>query len=284
MKAFLSTAYIFCTVMSWANAQGDEGKRGQWRIVWRDEFDGGAIDFTKWSHEENNYGGGNNEKQFYSTQPKYSFVKDGMLHLCAYRDAYTSVDGKKSNYTSARLRTLYRGEWKYARVELRAKLPSGEGIWPAAWMLPTNSPYGTWAASGEIDIIESRGSDVKKTLGTLHFGGGWPANEHKGAAYDFPNKNAADDFHIYAIEWEKDAISWFVDGVKWQTISHKDWNSQAAKENAYAPFDQPFHLILNLAVGGNFFNGTGQDPDRLPAEAFPQTYLIDYVRVSQRAD
>jgi beta-glucanase (GH16 family) len=256
----------------------------QWVTVWQDEFSGDGIDFSKWSHEENGYGGGNNERQYYSTAPKYSFVKDGRLHLRAYRDSHTTTDGKIQPYSSARLRTLHRGEWTYGRFEVRAKLPSGQGIWPAVWMLPTNSPDGMWAASGEIDLIESRGSNVHETLGTLHFGGHWPNNEHKGSSYQFPEEDAGEVFHVYALEWTRDEISWFVDGEKWQTIKKEDWKSTARPESETAPFDQPFHLLVNLAVDGGFFAETAQSADKLPTSAFPQTMLVDYVRVKQWAE
>jgi len=258
--------------------------RQQWVPVWQDEFNGTKIDPAKWAHEVNGYGGGNNELQFYSESPKYSYLKNGHLHLSLYRDSHTTVDGKTQPYSSARLRTLYRGDWTYGKIEIRAKLPSGQGIWPAIWMLPSNSPYGGWAAGGEIDIMESRGSEVDKTIGTLHFGDKWPKNIHKGGETKFPGKNAAEDFHLYAIEWKQDEISWFLDGRKWQTISKKDWFSAAAPKSETAPFDSPFHLLLNLAAGGNFFNGSDQSPNKLPDSAFPQTMLIDYVRVSQWAE
>lgn len=258
--------------------------KNQWVPVWSDEFEGREIDRSKWSNEENGYGGGNNEQQYYSNAPKYSSVKDGLLHLSVYRDAHTTSDGKTQPYTSARLRSIYRGEWTYGRIEIRAKLPAGEGIWPAIWMLPTNSPYGGWAAGGEIDIVESKGSEVDKTIGTLHFGDKWPKNAYKGGETKFPGKNAAEDFHTYMIEWKKDEISWFLDGKKWQTIEKKDWFSAAAKKSDTAPFDSPFHLIFNVAVGGHFFGGTQQDPKNLPDSAFPQTMIIDYVRVSQWAE
>lgn len=258
--------------------------RKQWVPVWSDEFNGDRIDPAKWAHEVNGYGGGNNELQYYSSAPKYSFVKDGKLNISVYRDPHTTSDGKTQPYSSARLRTLYRGEWTYGRIEIRAKLPSGEGIWPALWMLPTNSPYGGWAAGGEIDIVESKGSEVDKTIGTLHFGDNWPKNAYKGGETKFEGKNAAEAFHTYMVEWKKDEISWYLDGKKWQTITKKDWFSAAAKKSDTAPFDSPFHLIFNVAVGGHFFGGTKQDVKNVPDSAFPQTMLIDYVRVSQWAE
>ena len=222
---------------------------------------------------------------FRSKNLKPRFVKDGKLHLRAYRDPYTTVDGKRQPYSSARLRTLNRGDWKYGKLEIRAKLPNGEGIWPAIWMLPTNTKYGIWAACGEIDIVESRGYDTHMTFGTLHFGDSWPNNTHKGTTYEFPGKKAHEDFLTYSVEWEKDEIRWFVDGKKWQTIQKEDWWSGTAKDSPTAPFDEKFHLIINLAVGGgNFFEGTTQNPDNMKDSQFPQTMLIDYVRVSQWAD
>ena len=261
----------------------------QWVPVWRDEFEGPGLDRTKWSHEENSYGGGNNERQYYTAAPKNTVVENGTLHLKLFREPFTTVDGKTQPYTSSRIRSMYRGEWKYGKFEVRAKMPGGEGIWPAVWMLPTNSSYGTWAACGEIDIIESHGTDVVRTFGTLHFGGQWPNNKHKGGIYKFPGKNAAEDFHVYAVEWKQDEISWFVDGVKWQTINKKDWFTSADPKSETAPFDQQFHLIINLAADGGFFkdpaNGnTNQNSDNIPDSKFPQVLEIDYVRVFQWAE
>jgi len=261
--------------------------KDQWVLVWADDFDGSSLDRSKWANEENGYGGGNNERQFYSTEPKYTVVKDGLLNLHLFREPHTTTDGKTQPYKSSRLRSLYRGDWKYGRFEIRAKLPSGEGIWPAVWMLPTNSPYGTWAAGGEIDIIESRGSEVEKTIGTLHFGGKWPNNQYKGGSYRFPDKNASEDFHLYAVEWERDEIRWFVDGIEWQKITKDQWHSASAPQSPTAPFDQPFHLIINLAADGHFFSGGDpnhrQSTDNLKDDAFPQTMQIDYVKVYQWA-
>ena len=256
----------------------------QWVTVWKDDFEGNSIDRSKWSNEVNGYGGGNNELQYYSAAPKYAFVKDGNLNISVYRDAHTTSDGKTQPYSSARLHTRYRGEWTYGRIEIRAKIPSGEGIWPALWMLPTNSPYGGWASGGEIDIVESKGSAGNKTIGTLHFGDNWPKNAYKGGETKFSGKNAAEDFHTYIVEWKKDEITWFLNGKKWQTIKKEDWFSATAKRSDTAPFDSPFHLIFNVAVGGHFFGGTKQDPKNLPDSAFPQTLQIDYVKVLQWAE
>lgn len=258
--------------------------RSQWVLVWSDEFDGTKLDPTKWSRVEDNYGGGNNERQFYSTDEKYCFVKDGRLNVAVHRDARTSSDGKTSPYTSARIRTLSRGEWRFGRFEVRAKMPSGQGIWPAVWMLPTESPYGGWAASGEIDIIESRGSKVEETTGAIHFGGAWPRNRFLAGAHTFPKANAAEAFHTYVLEWNADEITWSVDGETYMVRRKEEWSSEAAGDNPSAPFDVPFHLIVNVAVDGRFFEKTDQRADRLPDDAFPQVLELDYVRVHQWAE
>ncbi|MEO1826884.1 MAG: glycoside hydrolase family 16 protein [Roseibacillus sp.] len=255
----------------------------EWALVWSDEFDDDRIDFGKWEREENNYGGGNNERQAYRTDPKYSFVKDGSLNIAVYRDSHATSDGKTQPYSSARLRTMNRGDWTFGRFEIRAKLPDGQGIWPAIWMMPTNSPYGGWAAGGEIDIVESRGNKVTETLGALHFGGKWPNNVHLDHTYQFPGKSAAEEFHVYALEWNAEEISWFVDGVRWKTRKASEWWSASARQNPSAPYDQPFHLILNVAVDGRFFEKEDQKADRIPASQFPQVMQVDYVRVYQWA-
>ena len=256
----------------------------QWVMVWADEFDGDDLNYNYWEKEENNYGGGNNERQAYRTDPKYCFVKDGILNLAVYRDPHTTSDGKTQPYSSARIRTQRRGEWQYGRFEVRAKMPNGQGIWPAVWMLPTDSKYGGWAAGGEIDIIESRGSSVSETTGAIHFGGGWPRNTYLSHRYRFPAQDAAEAFHLYALEWNADAIKWHVDGKLCKTRRKDEWFSEAAKNNPQAPFDQPFHLIVNVAVDGRFFENTDQRADSLPPDAFPQLLKIDYIHVYQWAE
>ena len=255
----------------------------RWAKVWADEFDKGELDYGKWSKEENNYGGGNNERQAYRTESKYCFVKDGVLNLAVHRDAHTTSDGKTQPYSSARIRTRKRGDWTYGRFEIRAKMPGGQGIWPAIWMLPTDSRYGQWAACGEIDIVESRGSATQQTNGALHFGDVWPGNKFLTHRYTFPDTNSAEAFHTYTLEWSEDSIKWFVDDHLCQTRTADEWFTQADRNNQRAPFDQPFHLVINVAVDGRYFDGTGQSADRLPDDAFPQTLQIDYVRVYQWA-
>ena len=243
-----------------------------WVLVWADEFDGSGIDRGRWEHEVNGWGGGNNELQYYTDRAVNSFVENGRLVIRALEETYTGPDGTRE-YTSARLRTRCRGDWTYGRLEIRARMPIGQGLWPAIWMLPTDGVYGGWAASGEIDIMEYLGHDPDRIYGTLHYGGPWPANTHAGGSYDLPSGDFASDFHTFAIEWEPDRFRWYVDGLSFHTET--SWYSTAA---AYpAPFDQRFHLLLNVAVGGNWPG----DPDA--STRFPQRMEIEYVRIYQRA-
>lgn len=244
-----------------------------YKLVWNDEFNGTSVDDAKWEYEVNGAGGGNNELQYYTDRKENSWVKDGRLNIAALQEEYTGPDGKRY-YTSARMRTLKKGDWKYGRFEIRAKLPYGKGFWPAIWMLPTDWVYGGWPASGEIDIMELLGDNVRSVYGTLHFGGVPPANVHSGSMYTLPGGDFASQFHVFWLDWEETEMRWYVDGVQYATI--KDWYSVG---NSYpAPFDQRFHLILNVAVGGNWPG----NPDT--TSVFPQYMQVDYVRVYQKTN
>ena len=250
---------------------GFAGETAPWQLVWSDEFSGTNLDYSKWSVEENANGGGNNEQQFYLERPENVRVENGNLVLEARKEHFGSA-GVERDYTSGRIRTKYRADWKYGRVEVRAKLPAGRGLWPAIWMLPTENKYGGWAASGEIDIMELLGQEPNTVYGTLHYGGIWPKNTHTGKSFVLPHGTFADDFHVFAIEWEAGVIRWYVDGTLYQTQTQ--WHSDGG--TFPAPFDQPFHLILNVAVGGQW---PGPPDDKT---IFPQRMLVDYVRIYQR--
>lgn len=265
-------------------------------LVWSDEFRGDNVDASKWSYERNCSGGGNNESQCYVSNSDNLWVDGEYLHIKAIKEPvngpavvnddpnYDSNDLTGSgDYSSARIRTIGKGDWLYGRFEIRAKMPSGQGTWPAIWMLPTDWVYGGWAASGEIDIVEAVNLKVggeNRVHGTLHYGDTWPNNVYTGEAYQLPNgANPADDFHIYALEWEQGEIRWYVDGDHYATQTQSGWYSKAALDRPTAPYDQRFHLILNLAVGGDWaanVNDTGID-----ASVFPQEMVVDFVRVYQ---
>lgn len=262
-----------------------------WKLVWNDEFEGQDIDRKKWDFDAGNSlpvgpnqlvpGWGNDELEFYTSRPQNAYVQEGMLHIRAIREEF-----KGSRYTSARLKTRNLFGKKYGRFEFRARLPVGKGIWPAIWMLPLDDQkYGAWAASGEIDIMEARGQEPQKILGTLHYGSHWPANVHTGADYVFPDNGTIADFHVYAIEWEPGEIRFYVDDHLYQTqnfwwsCASTDGPKGVSPANEFslnpwpAPFDQPFFITLNVAVGGQFLG----NPDS--TTQFPAEMVVDYVRV-----
>jgi beta-glucanase (GH16 family) len=270
-----------------------------WRLVWSDEFDGDAIDRKKWdfdlgngfyNYEANTWisGWGNGELQYYTREPENAFVADGQLHIRALKE---SRDG--FGYTSAKLKTRRRDgsplmAQKYGRFEIRAKLPTGQGIWPAIWMLPVDDKYGGWASSGEIDILEARGQNPQQILGTLHFGSRWPANAEASKSFELPDDKTIAEFHNYALEWEPGEIRWLFDDHEYakQTSwwsSSKVEGDRGAKPAAEAdlnpwpaPFDQPFYLMLNVAVGGQFVG----KPDK--TTNFPAAMVVDHVRVYEK--
>lgn len=243
-----------------------------WTQVWADEFDGKEIDFSKWGVEENGHGGGNGEMQYYVDRKENIRVENGMLVIEAKKEKFNNA-GVQKDYTSGRMRTHRRASWLYGRFEIRAKLPEGgKGVWPAIWMLPEGEKYGGWAASGEIDIMEQVGHERDTVHGTLHYGGGWPKNLHTGEPFKLKSGNFGDDFHVFALEWEKGAMRWYVDGELYQTQTK--WSSTGGEFPA--PFDQPFYMVLNLAVGGQWPGAPAADTK------FPQKLLIDYVRVYQK--
>ncbi|HEY3968404.1 MAG TPA: glycoside hydrolase family 16 protein [Planctomycetaceae bacterium] len=261
--AFVLSAFIVTTP---AVAQD-----AAWKLVWSDEFDGKSLDYSKWEAEVNAFGGGNHELQMYTDRKENLRVAEGRLIIEARKDR-PDISGTVRDYSSARIRTKHRGDWKYGKFEVRAKLPAGQGVWPAIWLLPTDEVYGTWASSGEIDIMEFKGQEPNVVWGTLHYGKRWPDNKHTGTQKILSTGNLTDDFHTYTLEWEEGVIRWYVDGELYQT--QKEWTSAGGKFPA--PFDQRFHMILNLAIGGGFVG----NPDA--TTQFPRQYLVDYVRVYQR--
>lgn len=302
MKFYALGAVVAATLVVAGTPEAGPGRQieaPRWKLVWADEFDGAAIDRTRWDFDIGNgfynydanvwiNGWGNDELQYYTDRPDNAFVKDGRLHLRAVKESL-----HRCGYTSAKLKTRKRDgtalfAQAYGRFEFRAKLPVGQGLWPALWMLPLKETFGGWAASGEIDVMEARGREPTKVLGTLHYGSRWPANAHTSKDYVFPKGETIADFHVYALEWEPGVMRWSVDG---RTYATQDfwWSSsraeagkglrptRAADLNPWpAPFDQPFIVMMNLAVGGKF----GGNPDR--TTTFPAVMEIDYVRVHAR--
>ncbi|MEK3717344.1 carbohydrate binding domain-containing protein [Paenibacillus sp. FSL R7-0333] len=247
-----------------------------WSLVWNDEFDDNVIDPAKWTYDlgdgtaVGNPGWGNNELEYYTNDPKNVKEQDGKLIITARKEA---IGGKP--YTSTRIKTNGLYSKMYGKFEIRAKAPAGKGLWPAIWMLPENYVYGNWAASGELDIMEGWGSRPNVVAGTIHYGSQWPDNVYSGKEYVLPGSSTIEEFHTYSIEWEPGEIRWYVDGVLFSTKN--DWYSKSSGQpaiNAYpAPFNQKFHLLMNLAVGGNF------DGNPTDETVFPSSMEIDYVRI-----
>ncbi|MBI9072132.1 MAG: glycoside hydrolase family 16 protein [Melioribacteraceae bacterium] len=237
-----------------------------YKLVWSDEFNDEVLDLSKWEIQIGNghNGWGNNEWQYYIADN--AVITDGHLKIIAKEEVLDTF-----KYTSSRIRTLNKGDWKYGKFEMRAKMPSGKGIWPAFWMMPTDNVYGTWAASGEIDIMEYLGHETNKVYGTLHFEK-WPNNKNSGNNFTIANGGFNDDFHVFTLIWEEGKIEWLIDGKLFSTKT--EWSTEG--HEFPAPFDQRFHMILNLAVGGNW---PGY-PDK--NTTFPQEFIIDYVRVYQK--
>ncbi len=258
--------------------------KDEWTMVWNDEFNGTELDNSKWTYDLGNWivdendngvaaGWGNNELQNYTKDNVE--VEDGNLVITAKKEETSDKHGEY-DYTSSRIKTKGLFAKKYGRFEARMALPAEDGLWPAFWMLPEDDVYGGWASSGEIDIMEARGRLPHEVEGTLHYGGLWPENKYSGKHYQFKEGTDMTEFHEYAIEWEPGEIRWYVDGELYQT--QNNWYTQGADgEEKYsfpAPFDQDFHLLLNLAVGGWFDGGVE------PSEDFEEAQmLVDYVRV-----
>ncbi|GIW48808.1 MAG: hypothetical protein KatS3mg079_284 [Caloramator sp.] len=265
----------------------NENKKDNWKLVWSDEFNGKELDLTKWGYDIGNAlldangnkiadGWGNNEKQYYTDSKNNVYVKDGKLMIVARKENVTDQFGTVLNYTSGKIKTKGKYSKKYGRIEVRAKLPEGKGLWPAIWMLPEKDTYGGWAASGEIDIMEAWGSNPNKVAGTIHYGSTWPNNTYTGKEYLFSEgQSVSSDFHTYAIEWEPGEIRWYVDGNLYQV--QNNWYSKdpitGEKFSFPAPFDQNFYIILNLAVGGNWDGEPDENTN------FPKAMQVDYVRV-----
>ena len=267
-------------------------------LVWSDEFDGTALDATKWGYQLGNGGSigvpgwGNNELEYYTDRAENVRVDSGNLIITARKEqllgsAAGGNEGQAFTWTSGRIRSAGKFSRTYGKIEFRAKLPAGKGFWPAIWMLPEDqpgNPYASWAANGEIDIMEGWGSKPTTIAQTLHYGGMYPANLYTGHEATVASGSTVSEWHTYTLEWRSNEIKWSIDGVVTSTQT-KWWSSNVKPPasdndlNAWpAPFDKPFYLLINLAVGGNFDgNPSATTPDK--AEM-----VVDYIRWSSLPD
>jgi beta-glucanase (GH16 family) len=235
-------------------------------LVWNDEFSGTSLDLNNWNHEIGNgsNGWGNNELEYYTNSTKNTFVSNGNLIIEARKESISGF-----NYSSGRMTTQNKKTFKFGRIDIRAKLPVGKGIWPALWMLGTNITSVSWPACGEIDIMELIGTYPGRTHGTMHWKPVTGTNTSKGAAYNLPSGDFSNQFHVFSIIWTQDTLKWLVDDQLFLTTTKADVGA------ANYPFNEPEFLIFNVAVGGNWPGS----PDA--STTFPQRMFVDYVRVFQ---
>jgi beta-glucanase (GH16 family) len=251
---------------------GSGAGRSGWTLVWHDEFDGarGApVDPQKWRHEVGGRGWGNAELEYYTARTENASLDgEGHLAIRAFRETYTGEEGVTRSFTSARLKTQGLFEQAYGRFEASIKLPRGQGMWPAFWMLGGDISRVGWPGCGEIDIMEQIGREPAIVHGTIH-GPGYSGSQGIGAPYTLPSGAAfGDHFHLFAVEWRPRSIRWEVDGHVYETRTPADLPA-----GQHWVYDHPFFLILNVAVGGRWPG----DPNE--TTTFPQTMLVDYVRV-----
>ena len=242
--------------------------RGDTNIVWCDEFNGTALDTNKWVPLEGIING--TELQYYTGSTQNVYVSNGVLHIVARQQ---STNGYA--YTSAQVMTtgLF---WKtYGRFEFRGKLPMGAAFHPAFWMLPENSPYGHWPNAGEIDVMEQPGFEPTEVTGTIHFGNN---NSFDMYSYNFSGGQSITNFHVYRVDWTTNSMSWYIDGFRYQTQSNWFCNvGNTGSTYPYpAPFNVPFYLIIDLAIGGSYLNNPSTN---LINSMLPNEMQVDYVRV-----
>lgn len=269
MKLFYAFLACLLLLSSTAFAQ-------RYKIIWSDEFDQAKLDTNTWTGWIGT--AYNEEHQYYTRRDTNLHVNDGFLYLVGLRENY---GGRQ--WTSGRIKSQDNFEFQYGRVEIRAKLPAGKGLWPAFWMLGSNINDIGWPYSGEIDIMEYRGNLANQTHGTVHFanqppGSGDPNGDRRliGHEYTLPSGSFAEDFHLFQFEWTDSTMTWFIDDVEFFHLTR----SQIEAQTSYYPFDQPFYLILNLAIGGNFLGD--QQPDASTPDR--NEVIVDYVRVYQDAN
>jgi len=242
-----------------------EWERPGWTLIWQDEFEGSELDPEKWVAEIGGHGWGNNEYQFYTDRPENVRLENGNLVIEARKEFFI-----RRQYTSGRIKTQGLLSFTYGRVEARMKLPYGQGIWPAFWMLGDNIDEVPWPLSGEIDIMEHVGKEPRRIYGTVH-GPGYSGSGGIGHFTTLPEKSLQQEFHTFAIEWDPGEIRWFVDDEEFFKLTSDQVNNEWV-------YDHPFFILINLAVGG-YWPGY---PDE--STVFPQFLTVDYVRVYQRTE
>ena len=280
----LSATAVFSPVTAVAAIDGpnliaDPNNDPVWQLTWEDNFNGSAVDTTKWAYEQGAGGYGNSEMQNY--RASNARVENGELIIKAEPQAGKNITSctQDNTYWSSKLWTKGLFSQAYGRFEAKISVPVGEGFWPAFWMLSQDNSYGGWPFSGEIDIMEARGRVPDRFGGAIHFGHAWPANQWVSKDWLFHDGTNISNYHVYTVEWDPMELRYYCDGYLYQTIKNTQWFTDGAPNSPTAPFDKPFYLILNLAVGGTF------DSPNYPGKlGGPKTgeMKVDYVRVYQK--
>lgn len=245
-----------------------------YRLVWEEQFDGDTLNSDHWSFEVHEPGWVNEELQEYRESPEYAYVKDGKLVI---QPVKVVDENGKTSYISGRINTLHKKEFLYGWVEARLKVPKGRGFLPAFWMMPADEEhYGQWPKCGEIDIMEVLGHKTDCQYATIHYG---EPHEQQQGSYTLQEGDFADEYHVFACKWEPDMLTFYVDGKEFHAVT--DWftaKEGEGKKPYPAPFDQPFYIILNVAVGGVWPG----DPDETTPFDEAGAMMVDYVRVYQK--
>jgi beta-glucanase (GH16 family) len=280
MKLFFSLVFVLIAAAlvhlscgAGAPSGPPQSGNGPWVLSWSDEFDapdGSAPDPAKWALFVSGNGEGNHELEYYTDRPRNAYIQKGNLVIAALKETYTGLDGTR-DYTSARLSTVG-FQQVYGRIEARIKLPRGQGIWSAFWMLGNNMDQVGWPQCGEIDIMENIGHEPSTVHGTIH-GPGYSGKAGISAPYALASGAFAGDYHVFAAEWEPGVVRFYVDGNLYSTVGP----SALPPGKQWVLDGHPFQIILNVAVGGDWPG----PPDE--TTVFPQTMLVDYVRVYKRA-
>jgi beta-glucanase (GH16 family) len=258
-------SWVLVALLVWLSSGAHPQSSGAWNLVWHDEFGGSRLDPGRWTSAVGT--SGNNELEYYTDRSSNVYLDQGMLVIRAAKETYTGTDGVTRDYTSGRISTKGKFAQRYGRFEARIRIPYGQGIWPAFWMMGDGTER--WPDRGEIDNMENIGREPFTIHGTMH-GPGYSGSKAIGAPFTSSKERFADDFHVYAVEWEPNAIRWYVDGSLYQTVT-----PAALPAGARWVFDHPFYLLLNVAVGGTWPGNPDATSD------FPQSMLVDYVRVYQ---
>jgi beta-glucanase (GH16 family) len=277
--AFAILLFLALNVVSGSGAQGprkvEPAGKHQF-LVWSDEFngpDGSLPDPAKWNVVNSGSGFGNNELEYYTNRPVNIHQEKGNLVITVRKETYAGTDGLSRAYTSARIETRGLFHQKYGRIEARIKLPAGQGIWPAFWMLGNNFALVKWPTCGEIDIMEHVGYEPSVVHGSLH-GEGYSGEHPLTGMFTLPNQaRFSEDFHLFAVEWEPREIRFYVDDILYETQT-----VDSIPSNRRWAFDHPFFLLLNVAVGGDWAG----PPDT--TTSFPVSMVVDYVRVYRLGD